>query len=214
MVQPLKQDDPRHEALSAMADGEASPHEAEQLCAAWRDDAEARGRWHTYHLIGDVLRSDELAARPARDEAFLHALRQRMAEQPVVLAPSPAAAPTSSIAARRRWMRWAAPGAVAAGFVAVAGVLVVARQGAPGFDASTLASRGDAAPAAVRVAAPTGTTPVAQPAPIVVSGPLLRDARLDRYLSAHRGAAAGGVALGVPGGDVRRVDILIGEPGQ
>ena len=34
-----------------------------------------RSTWHAYHLIGDVLRSDDLARPPARDAAFLAALR-------------------------------------------------------------------------------------------------------------------------------------------
>jgi sigma-E factor negative regulatory protein RseA len=212
MMQPMnRQQDSRlaaqQEALSAMADGEASSHEAEQLCAAWRDDADARGRWHAYHLIGDVLRSEELAARPGRDEAFLQALRGRLAEQPVVLAP----AASGRLAARRRWMRWAAPGAVAAGFVAVAGVLVVARQDAV-TDGALVAGGSLAASAVVPVAA--ATAPTQEAVAGLANGPLLRNARLDRYLSAHRGAAAGGAALSLPGGDVRRVDMLVSEPGQ
>ena len=62
--------------LSALADGEASS--LVQACQAWRDDAHARETWHAYHLIGDVLRSEELAHAPARDEAFLAGLRQRL----------------------------------------------------------------------------------------------------------------------------------------
>ena len=45
--------------------------------------------WHAYQLIGDVLRSEDLAAEPAADEAFLVALRARLADEPVVLAPQP-----------------------------------------------------------------------------------------------------------------------------
>jgi hypothetical protein len=56
---------------------------------AWRDDARARETWHAYHLIGDVLRSEELAHAPARDEAFLAGLRQRLAAEPAILAPAP-----------------------------------------------------------------------------------------------------------------------------
>ncbi|MFA6262799.1 MAG: RseA family anti-sigma factor, partial [Bacteroidia bacterium] len=63
--------DERRAMLSALADGEAA---AEPGCALWRDDAQARATWHAYHLIGDVMRSEDLAVRPARDAAFLAAL--------------------------------------------------------------------------------------------------------------------------------------------
>ncbi|MBU6260953.1 MAG: sigma-E factor negative regulatory protein, partial [Burkholderiales bacterium] len=104
--------------VSALVDGEADA--LDPVCAVWRDSAEARGAWHAYHLIGDVMRSDDLAADPARDARFLAGLRERLAGEPVVLAPP------------RRRQVWLVPAAVAAGFVAVAGVLVVARMGGGG----------------------------------------------------------------------------------
>jgi RNA polymerase sigma-70 factor (ECF subfamily) len=117
--------------LSALADGEAS--ELAQACRSWREDATARQTWHTYHLIGDVLRSEELAHAPARDEAFLASLRQRLAAEPTVLAP----APVQQANAPRVRQPWLLPAAVAAGFVAVAGVLVVTRTSQPGAPVAT-----------------------------------------------------------------------------
>ena len=66
-----------HECLSALADGEGQALQA--ACSAWRDDEEARRAWHSYHLIGDVMRSEDLAARPGRDAAFLAGERARLA---------------------------------------------------------------------------------------------------------------------------------------
>lgn len=193
MVQPLKQDDPRHEALSAMADGEASPHEAEQMCAAWRDDAEARGRWHTYHLIGDVLRSDELARPAAHDAAFLERLRGQLAQEPVILAPQPVPAPAQVRRARQRWLF---PAAAAAGFVVVAGVLVVTRLSAP-----------DPAGGAVLVNAPAAPSTV--PVPSFAAGAeMIRDAELDAYLNAHQ-SARGSAAMAVPGTGLRNADVVV-----
>jgi len=161
------------EALSALMDGEVrDPADVAKGCRAWRDDAALRESWHCYHLIGDVLRSDDLAAPGARDAVFLRKLGARLQAEPVVLAPSPRPVPVRP----RRW-RWAAPAAVAAGFVAVAGVLVVTRTPAP-------------EPAVPAV-------PVAQPNPVVLPEPdsaivrvnnsqMLRDAQLDRYLDAHQ----------------------------
>src|SRR5471032_2121045 len=77
--------------LSALADGDATDSEAARAFQAWRDDPDARASWHAYQLIGDVLRSDDLAVEPAADERFLVALRARLADEPVVLAPQPRA---------------------------------------------------------------------------------------------------------------------------
>jgi sigma-E factor negative regulatory protein RseA len=168
--------------LSALADGEAQA--ADPACTRWRDDAEARRTWHAYQLIGDVMRSDDLARPASRDAAFLAGLRERLAAEPVVLAPAPSAAP-----ARRR-QHWLLPVAAAAGFVVVAGVLVVARVGQPGAEA----------PAALATATGTAT----DRAPMVV----VRDERLDEFLRAHQ-AARGGVTVAAPGGALRRVEMTV-----
>ena len=65
--------------LSALADGDATDSEAARAFQAWRDDADARSTWHAYQVIGDVLRSDDLATEPSADESFLVALRARLA---------------------------------------------------------------------------------------------------------------------------------------
>lgn len=204
------------ERLSALADGELDSQAVAQACTHWRDSAESRSTWHAYHLIGDVLRSDDLASQPAHDSTFLDALRAKLANEPVVLAPKPLEAPAiaeSPAAIRaaaggssRRW-GWIAPSAVAAGFVAVAGVLTLSRPG-------LLPERGDATSVA-RAAAPAsfaGTAtlvgnraapaPEPEPQTFVASGQLIRDARLDRYLAAHK-QFAGSSALGVPSAYLR-----------
>lgn len=155
--------------LSALMDGDADARDLAELGALWRDDADLRGTWHTYHLIGDVLRSDDLASAPARDEAFLQALRQRLAAEPVVLAP--VAVDAQALAAARRRRSWLAPAAAAAGFVAVAGVLIVLRGPSTPTDDARLAKASPGVPAVQ---------------PVSVNTPVLRDARLDRYLEAHR----------------------------
>lgn len=162
--------------LSALADGDAQA--ADPACAGWRDDAEARRTWHAYQLIGDVMRSDDLARPAARDADFLAGLRERLAAEPVVLAPAP-------VPARRR-QHWLLPVAAAAGFVVVAGVLVVARVSQPGAEALA------------------GLAKATDTAPMV----LVRDERLDEYLRAHQ-AARGGVAVAAPGGALRRVEMTV-----
>lgn len=183
------------ERLSALMDGELrDAAEVAQGCRAWRDDAALRESWHCYHLIGDVMRSDDLAVAGMRDATFLRGLRARLEAEPVVLAPSPRPAPARTA----RW-RWAGPAAVAAGFVAVAGVLVVTRVPAPEpAPAIAAAPVVVPAPAVAAVAA----APAAEPAAPPVNGKLIRDARLDRYLAAHQ-QFAGTSALG-PSAFLRR----------
>ena len=183
--------------LSAAADGEAAAlDKASQL---WRSNEEARSTWHRYHLIGDVMRSAELARRPAQDAAFLAALRSRMADEPVLLAPAPAPPTPAVVASAQRWL---APAAVAAGLVVVAGVLVVTRLSGPAeSSAGVLASV--QAPEGVQRVSNGALAPSAQP----ISGTLIRDARLDEFLRAHQ-SARGGLAAAVPGSALHRVEAV------
>lgn len=196
-------------SLSALADGQADEAELKRLSAAWRDDHELRGRWHTYHLIGDVLRSDELAQRPAHDAAFLQQLRASLAEEPVVLAPS-RAQPAPAQPARRR--AWAAPVAVAAGFMAVAGVLLVTQMAPPagepgGMPALAALEATALAPAAASASLVATGSPRADEPFLVADQQLIRDARLDRYLSAHK-QYGGTAAMAVPGMMLRHAAVV------
>lgn len=186
--------------LSALADGEpaALPH----ATALWRDDAAARESWHLYHLIGDVMRSDDLAARPARDAQFLADLRQRLAREPVPLAPAPVAAPSVT-----RRLGWRAPAAVAAGFVAVAATLVLLRPQGFGPDGAEQVAEGAVPTAGPGLRVVPNTHPSARGA-LVAEGRMIRDARLDAYLQAHQ-AARGNSPAALPGGGLRSVDLLV-----
>jgi sigma-E factor negative regulatory protein RseA len=192
-------------SLSVLMDGEAAGDPAsgsvEQVCSRWGQDADARAAWHAYHLIGDVLRSDELAAAPARDEAFLQALRLKLADEAVPLSPAPLRplpqlTPASGRAGVRSARWWMAPAAVAAGFVAVAGLLVVTRVFSP-----------DAGGGAVLAKAPAvaGRGGVVLVSDTLASGAVVRNPGLDRYLEAHRSLANGVVAAG---GAEHRVQIV------
>ncbi len=186
----------REQLLSALADGEIEPSGVAKACEHWRDDPSARQRWHDYQLIGDVMRSDDLAATPSHDESFLLALRSRLADEPVVLAPTrrldeQAAAMSGARPSGRH--RIATFGAIAAGFMlVVAGALTM--TGLPSMldstsqpTAGTLAqSQSQPQPATLVSAGDIATDPVNELQPTIVSGKLIRDARLDRYFSAHQ----------------------------
>jgi sigma-E factor negative regulatory protein RseA len=86
---PVDANDPRW-LLSALADGEADAGEVGRVCAAWAGaEAQTRRCWHAYQLIGDVLRSEDLASPPGRDRAFLERLNARLDDEPAMLAPGP-----------------------------------------------------------------------------------------------------------------------------
>ena len=185
--------------LSALADGQADA--AEPACGLLRDDAAARQTWHAYHLIGDVLRSEELAREPGRDAAFLAALRAKLAAEPVVLAPM-----TSAPRERAR-QPWLLPAAAAAGFVAVAGVLVVLRLGTPGAPVPAAVMAGAPGPGFTAVSNAAAPAAPAALLPADSAG-FIRDPRLNEYLRAHQ-AAGGGVAAAAPGGTLRQVDVVV-----
>lgn len=195
MSNPFVEKDPglARQALSALMDGEADAQTALAACEVWRDQPVAREAWHAWHLGGDVLRSENLACAPGRDEAFLARLRARLAEEPVVLSPPP---PVTSYAqarvAVRRRRRWVGSIAVAAGFVAVAGALVVLRAPSDPGSGPALAQGGAAATSVAGVSPPARV----EPQVVVASRQLIRDARLDQYLAAHKQQSVFGVPAG------------------
>ena len=187
------------EQLSALLDGEVDAAAAARACAHWRDDVGSRDVWHAYHLIGDVMRSDDLASTAQRDAAFLARLRVRLGSEPVVLAPAPLVAPIALPVrgSARLVRRWRGPAAVAAGFVAVAGVLVVTRTSQQETPQIAVA------PAAVApIVVPAVAEAAADPQTVVATGRFIRDARIDRYLAAHQ-QFAGSSALGMPSAFLR-----------
>jgi sigma-E factor negative regulatory protein RseA len=192
--------------ISALVDGEADAGDLARGCAAWAmGDADARRCWHAYHLIGDVLRSEDLASAPARDRAFLQTLRLRLAREPAVPVPPPLPARTGDApGVPRRRPVWVLPAAMAAGVMALATglVLTLGPTAQPGAAGPAMA----AAPSAARVAALDSGSPP-QPEPAAVGSRVLRDAQLDRYLRAHReyGAALPG---SLPGGSGRSVSTV------
>jgi len=190
---------PEAERLSALADGEVDGAAATAACGAWRTDVELRRTWHSWHLIGDVLRSEDLASSAERDQRFLLALRTRLAAEPVVLAPAPLPATASAAQTRRPANRWLLPSSVAAGFMLVVGTFVVVGPvGGPTSPAPILARTDAQATPASPIRQASIREPAAAPAPAVaLNGRMIRDPRLERYLEAHK-QFAGTSALGVP----------------
>jgi sigma-E factor negative regulatory protein RseA len=169
--------DPLREALSALVDGEADAAAAGDGVSHWRDDEDAKATWHAYQLIGDVLRSEDLAGGH-RDRVFLQRMHSRLIQEPALLAPAPdLPQQVASVAHGGVLHRWAVPVGLAAGVALVLGTLLVVRQG-PGADGSVLADAKPGLslqPVELVAVASSSSSPV-----------LLRDPRLDRYLAAHK----------------------------
>jgi sigma-E factor negative regulatory protein RseA len=157
-------------------------------------DKQAAQVWHTYHVIGDVLRSAELAPK-SDDLAFLERLERRLAlELPRPLATESVSSDAIAVAlpsANAPVFRWKVlAGAASFALLGVVGLnlwTVVGSHDEPQMVAQTIT-----APPAVAtlVADETG------------DGTMLRDARLDELMAAHR-QLGGHSALQVPASFVR-----------
>jgi len=211
----------QRQELSALLDGELSDDALRSLCASWRDDPEARETWHAFSLIGDVMRSEDLASPASRDERFLVALRARLADEPVVLAPSKPRSPDGVlpemgaapvVGQRANSRSWWAPAAVAAGFVAVVSTLAAVSQ-APQRSAAEPVQLAAIAPAASAAHSPSVVVALrpqggASVAESVAVGELIRDHQLDQYLLAHK-QFAGSSVLGAPSGFLRNAAVEV-----
>lgn len=69
------------ERVSVLMDGELSGEECARVLREMVADRRAVETWHVYQVVGDVMRSPELA--PARDDMkFLERLEKRLAQEP------------------------------------------------------------------------------------------------------------------------------------
>jgi sigma-E factor negative regulatory protein RseA len=173
----------RGERLSAFVDGELFGEEHLNVDKFVSElDGEDRAAWSSYHLIGDALRSDDLAVGSAASNAFLSGFAARFESEPHLLAPSAQPVTRRLLALRRRVV----PAfAVAAAAATLTWIVVPQLQGVPGGPGATqvasVSSHGDALQKVAMASVPSANVmPVAQDANII------RDASLDQYLEAHQ----------------------------
>ena len=194
------------ELLSALADGELMREELPALVRACEEDPKASGSWNTYQVIGEVLRSPGSTVQ-LTDFAFLARLNQQLANEPSFGTGSGASMPHSgagSIATpivavgERRGpasndgnFRWK----MVAGFACAAAVSAIAWT----VNGVMLPAAG---PQLAQLGALAGGT---SPQQVVVASPqglMVRDARLEELLVAHKQLGATS-ALPVPSGFLR-----------
>nr|WP_311529445.1 RseA family anti-sigma factor [uncultured Ralstonia sp.] len=175
--------------ISALMDGEVAAHEVSSAVEL-AEDGEGAAHWREYQLIGDVLRSEDLL-NTRSSEAFLSRFSAKLEAEPHLLVP--AVAQRAKAQERHRflvspaWVRRIMPTtAVAAAVAAVSWVVVPQLRGpvdgADGSPALVAKATQGASAQALTVAATDNT-------------PMIRDARLDEYLSAHRQSATNGMVV-------------------
>ena len=200
------------EQLSALADGQLRGNAFAQAVQQACSDADAQATWQAYHVVGDVLRSEGLArrdtgvdftdrvlARLQQEDALrpIAALQPVSVDAPVLIASSADESVTKPLfdvkkeAANASSFRWK----MVAGFASLAAVAAIGWN-----SASTLWTAPDAARLAqAPVVQPLAMVSLAQNAGAPV---MLRDARLDELLAAHK-QLGGNSALQMPAGFLR-----------
>jgi sigma-E factor negative regulatory protein RseA len=97
------------ERISALMDGELAAQEVAGELKRVKQDPELRRTWETYHVIGDALRGQSVAA-----DNFMAAFHARLETEPTVLAP------------HRSARAWLAPRVALPVAASVCGVAIVA----------------------------------------------------------------------------------------
>lgn len=179
------------ELISALADGQLRGEALVRGVEVAASDPVAREAWHTYHLIGDVLRSGELPAGTAPTE-FLGRLQLRLQQEQRGWEPAAggAAAHDGAVAPVREAVndasfRWK----LVAGLASVTAAMAIAWTAVGGLGGS--AEQG-------QLAAARGGAVLAGNE----RGVMIRDPQLDEFLAAHR-QLGGASALQMPSGFLR-----------
>ncbi|MCW5259750.1 anti-anti-sigma factor [Verminephrobacter eiseniae] len=174
--------DEMNERLSALADGQLDAEELAAALAFAVDDENGRATWQLYHLVGDALRSPDLA-RPA-DPAFMPRLRAQLAKEalaarPRTLVQAPLMAPARSAAtsaANASVFRWKM----------LAGLASLAALGVIGWSALAPLQSGGFAGVPAQSQAAASAEPLVAVADTDGQQLMIRDPRLDELLAAHK----------------------------
>jgi sigma-E factor negative regulatory protein RseA len=189
---------PLDERISALMDGAFNAQECPGALQQVLADPEGARVWHSYHVVGDVLRSGELVPIGG-DHAFWAKLSCKLVQEPgrpqwrdeSFAEPLASEAPpdTTRVAANAAVWKWKLlAGAAGSALVAVVGLGLWAQQAAPGG----LQLAAQANPESVQAfAAVEGE-----------AGVMLRDPHLDQLMAAHQ-QLGGHSALQAPSGFLR-----------
>ena len=148
------------EKISALIDGELEEREARQQLARLNQVEELTQCWSTFHLIGDALRGE----RPL-SQGFGERLTLRLAAEPTVLAPRPAAG--------KRFAAYALSAAASLSAVALVGWMALFNN--PRVPQPDPASQ-----------AQNVTAPAAEPTPAPQLASVPSEGTMNEYLIAHQ----------------------------
>lgn len=180
-------DDSVNDRISALVDGHLQGEEFSEAMASLASQPEDERAWHVYHLIGDVLRSEELA-RGVHDRDFLSRLERKLAQEPVHSASTSTlvfhAQGTSANSGSWRWF---------------AGVAVTVLVSAAGWGIWSSTPDGQQLASTREVPAIAKREVAAVPSEGAV---MLRDPELDALMAAHQ-QLGGHSALQMPSGFLR-----------
>jgi sigma-E factor negative regulatory protein RseA len=197
---------------SALVDGELSDAELDRLLADTGPGAETLEAWHSYQVIGDVLRASAPAVATQAPQDFLDSLHARLhAEkllvQPVPVQPALPMAPPEVLghvrapAANDAVFRWK----MVAGLASLAAVMAVswtllgsAPSGAGGAGAGAQLALMEPTPGTIAPQLPETTAVVVN----TPQGAVIRDTQLEALMAEHR-QHGGMSALQMPAGFLR-----------
>ncbi|MES2936480.1 MAG: RseA family anti-sigma factor [Pseudomonadota bacterium] len=190
------------ELISALADGQLQGEDFARGVQAAATDPQALAAWRDYHLVGDVLRSSELAAATPPD-AFLARLRTRLQSEAPLQPARPAPADASADHPLAFDVRRAPANEASVRWKMAAGVASLAAVAAFGWNiAGNPGSPGNAPAQGQLAVAPPASGDVVAVSRDGASGPMIRNPRLDQLLAAHR-QFGGAIALQAPAGALR-----------
>ena len=197
----LKDQESRRALVCALADGQLRGQEFAQVVESILSDADSRATWHAYHVIGDVMRSQELAEH-ADSLSFVARFQSRLAAdseaQQAYLPSLPVGAASdlsegttpAQASANESVFAWK----LTAGFASLAAVVAMGWSVSSGL---TGASSG----AQLAQAQPPAQVSVTSPG-VSESVVMIRDPNLDALLAAHK-QFGGATALQMPTGFLR-----------
>lgn len=194
------------ENVSALADGHVQGEALIAVVDIAISDADARATWHAYHVVGDVLRSTDLAPTGHQTDFMTRFQARLKAEPPLMMVPSvvmPASSPVAlatvvdayGAAANASVFRWK----MVAGCASLAAAAVI------GWSLMGSVLGGSSAHETLAtLPTPSTLTAVNLPSIGEPDAPLLmiRDTHLDALLAAHK-QVGGTSALQAPSGFLR-----------
>ena len=204
---------PDCELLSALADGELPVNEVSAAFEVCKQDVAMHGSWNTYHLIGDVMRTAVPVASVVAqgvDVAFLERLNERLKGEKIARGALPDVAPRAEQQHVVAVMHHRGPASndgnfkwkLVAGFASIGAVASIAWS-----------LSGLSAPVSTPMLAEARQGATVQQVVIASEqGPMVRDARLEELLAAHK--QLGGTSLQAPSGFLRSASFETPQGGR